>query len=170
MTRPAARPDPAPDPKVTGRHLAQAAYLYVRQSTLHQVVANTESGVRQYALRQRAVALGWPAEWVVVIDCDQGQSGARALRPAPVRDRGLGLVLAATPAGGAGRPDQPYWPTLAPPRGGYFKGSKLGTGGRFCWGWRTRFGSGLKGGTGGLPRSPAAAAKRPNMAAVLATP
>ena len=78
MTRPAARPDPAPDPKVTGRHLARAAYLDVRQSTLHQVVANTESGVRQYALRQRAVALGWPADRVVVIDCDQGQSGARA--------------------------------------------------------------------------------------------
>jgi DNA invertase Pin-like site-specific DNA recombinase len=78
MTRPAARPDAAPDPKVTGRHLARAAYLYVRQSTLHQVVANTESGVRQYALRQRAVALGWPADRVEVIDCDQGQSGARA--------------------------------------------------------------------------------------------
>jgi DNA invertase Pin-like site-specific DNA recombinase len=74
MTRPAA----SPDPKVTGRHLARAAYLYVRQSTLRQVVENTESAVRQYALRQRALALGWPADRVVVIDCDQGQSGARA--------------------------------------------------------------------------------------------
>jgi DNA invertase Pin-like site-specific DNA recombinase len=50
----------------------------VRQSTLRQVVQNTESAERQYALRQRAVALGWPAEQIVVIDSDQGQSGASA--------------------------------------------------------------------------------------------
>jgi DNA invertase Pin-like site-specific DNA recombinase len=62
--------------KVTPRHLRRAAYLYVRQSTLRQVVENTESTQRQYALRQRAVALGWPLEQVVVIDSDQGQSGA----------------------------------------------------------------------------------------------
>jgi DNA invertase Pin-like site-specific DNA recombinase len=30
------------------------------------------------ALRQRAIALGWPAEQIIVIDCDQGQSGASA--------------------------------------------------------------------------------------------
>jgi DNA invertase Pin-like site-specific DNA recombinase len=64
--------------KVTAAHLARGAYLYVRQSTLRQVVQNTESGQRQYALRQRAVALGWPADRVVVIDSDQGQSGASA--------------------------------------------------------------------------------------------
>ena len=64
--------------KVTASHLARTAYLYVRQSTLRQVVGNTESGQRQYALRQRAVALGWPAEQIVVIDQDQGQSGASA--------------------------------------------------------------------------------------------
>jgi DNA invertase Pin-like site-specific DNA recombinase len=64
--------------KVTASHLARAAYLYVRQSTLRQVVSNTESTQRQYALRQRAVALGWPAEQIVVIDQDQGQSGASA--------------------------------------------------------------------------------------------
>jgi DNA invertase Pin-like site-specific DNA recombinase len=52
--------------------------VYVRQSTLRQVLANTESATRQYALRQRAVALGWAAEQVVVIDCDQGHSGASA--------------------------------------------------------------------------------------------
>jgi DNA invertase Pin-like site-specific DNA recombinase len=66
------------DPRVTARHLARNAYLYVRQSTLRQVVENTESAARQYALRQRALALGWPAEQIVVIDCDQGQSGASA--------------------------------------------------------------------------------------------
>ena len=62
--------------KVTASHLARTAYLYVRQSTLRQVVNNTESTQRQYALRQRAVALGWPSERIVVIDTDQGQSGA----------------------------------------------------------------------------------------------
>jgi DNA invertase Pin-like site-specific DNA recombinase len=64
--------------KVTAGHLGRTAYLYVRQSTLRQVVHNTESATRQYALRQRAVALGWPAEQIVTIDCDQGQSGASA--------------------------------------------------------------------------------------------
>jgi DNA invertase Pin-like site-specific DNA recombinase len=59
--------------KVTADHLSRDAYLYVRQSTLRQVVENTESTKRQYALRQRAVALGWAVEGVVVIDSDQGQ-------------------------------------------------------------------------------------------------
>ncbi len=69
---------PTADPRVTGRHLARNAYLYVRQSTLRQVVEHTESTARQYALRQRALALGWPAEQIVVIDCDRGRSGASA--------------------------------------------------------------------------------------------
>jgi DNA invertase Pin-like site-specific DNA recombinase len=62
--------------KVTARHLKRHAYLYIRQSTLRQVFENTESRERQYALRQRAVALGWPQEQIIVVDCDQGQSGA----------------------------------------------------------------------------------------------
>jgi DNA invertase Pin-like site-specific DNA recombinase len=62
--------------KVTAGHLKKTAYLYIRQSTLRQVFENTESSQRQYALRQRAVVLGWPAERIEVIDCDQGQSGA----------------------------------------------------------------------------------------------
>jgi DNA invertase Pin-like site-specific DNA recombinase len=64
--------------KVTVAHLTRIAYLYVRQSTPRQVLENTESAQRQYALRQRAVALGWTAEKIVVIDTDQGQSGASA--------------------------------------------------------------------------------------------
>jgi len=64
--------------KVQARHLKRNAYLYVRQSTLHQVFENTESTKRQYQLRQRATALGWPIEQVVVIDCDLGQSAASA--------------------------------------------------------------------------------------------
>ena len=62
--------------KVTAGHLSRDAYLYVRQSTVRQVYENTESTRRQYALRERAVALGWPDERVVVIDTDLGQSGA----------------------------------------------------------------------------------------------
>ena len=80
--------------KITQRHLRRQAYLYVRQSTLRQVVENTESTQRQYALRQRAVALGWPIEQVVVIDRDLGQSGASAADREGfqqlVRDVGLG--------------------------------------------------------------------------------
>ena len=62
--------------KVTTEHLKRWAYLYIRQSTLRQVLENTESTQRQYALRRRALALGWPEERIIVIDHDQGQSGA----------------------------------------------------------------------------------------------
>lgn len=64
--------------KVTAEHLKRAAYLYIRQSTLRQVLENTESTERQYALRRRAVVLGWPEERIIVIDEDQGRSGASA--------------------------------------------------------------------------------------------
>lgn len=62
--------------KIEARHLKANAYLYVRQSTLRQVFENQESTKRQYALRQRAVALGWPLDRIIVIDTDLGQSGA----------------------------------------------------------------------------------------------
>src|SRR6266496_2961998 len=62
--------------KVTAQHLQRSAYLYVRQSTLRQVKENTESTQRQYALKQKALNLGWAEDQVVVIDCDLGQSGA----------------------------------------------------------------------------------------------
>ena len=62
--------------KITTSHLKRGAYLYIRQSTLRQVVENTESTKRQYALRQRAIALGWPNDRVTVIDTDLGQSGS----------------------------------------------------------------------------------------------
>ncbi len=64
--------------KVTASHLARNAYLYVRQSTLKQVLNNTESTARQYALAHRATALGWPAAQIITIDTDQGRSGASA--------------------------------------------------------------------------------------------
>jgi DNA invertase Pin-like site-specific DNA recombinase len=65
--------------KVDARHLKRNAYLYVRQSTLRQVFENTESTQRQYALKQRAVGLGWRVEQIVVVDTDLGQSGASAV-------------------------------------------------------------------------------------------
>ncbi len=64
--------------KVLPDHLKRCAYLYIRQSSMRQVLENTESTRRQYALRSRAVALGWTDERIVVIDSDQGESGASA--------------------------------------------------------------------------------------------
>lgn len=64
--------------KVAVSHLKRDAYVYVRQSTLQQLVHNTESTQRQYALSQRAVGMGWPLDRVHVIDCDLGRSGASA--------------------------------------------------------------------------------------------
>jgi DNA invertase Pin-like site-specific DNA recombinase len=62
--------------KVTAAHLSKPALLYIRQSTLKQVLHNTESTLRQHNLRGRATALGWASEQVRVIDIDQGHSGA----------------------------------------------------------------------------------------------
>ena len=64
--------------KVQPCHLERGAYLYIRQSSLRQVVENVESTKRQYALRGRAISLGWRDEQVVVVDSDQGESGASA--------------------------------------------------------------------------------------------
>jgi DNA invertase Pin-like site-specific DNA recombinase len=67
-----------PELKVTSQHLEHDAYLYIRQSTPRQVLENTESTQRQYALRDRAVALGWPLERIHVLDSDLGKSGSQA--------------------------------------------------------------------------------------------
>ena len=64
--------------KVTAAHLSRTAYLYVRQSSLKQVLHNTESAIRQYDLRGKAISLGWAADQITVIDIDQGHSGASA--------------------------------------------------------------------------------------------
>jgi len=66
--------------KVQTHHLKRHAYLYIRQSSMKQVMENTESTKRQYALRQRANALGWTDDRVIVIDSDQGESGASSAR------------------------------------------------------------------------------------------
>ena len=64
--------------KVQPHHLERGAYLYIRQSSMRQVIENVESTKRQYALRSRAIALGWRDEQIIVIDSDQGESGASA--------------------------------------------------------------------------------------------
>jgi DNA invertase Pin-like site-specific DNA recombinase len=65
--------------KVQARHLKRHAYLYIRQSSLRQVLEHTESTQRQYALQQRAIALGWASDQIIVVDSDQGLSGASAI-------------------------------------------------------------------------------------------
>ena len=64
--------------KVQPHHLERSAYLYIRQSSMRQVIENVESTKRQYALRGRAVALGWCEDQIKVVDSDQGESGASA--------------------------------------------------------------------------------------------
>jgi DNA invertase Pin-like site-specific DNA recombinase len=64
--------------KVGARHLERLAVVSVRQSTRQQVLDHGESTRLQYGLVQRAVGLGWPASRVLVIDEDQGKSGASA--------------------------------------------------------------------------------------------
>jgi DNA invertase Pin-like site-specific DNA recombinase len=65
--------------KIQSCHLVRQAFVYVRQSTLQQVLEHRESTARQYALVEQAVALGWPRSQVEVIDEDQGQSGQSAV-------------------------------------------------------------------------------------------
>jgi len=66
-------------PKIQADHLDRQALIYVRQSTLAQVQENIGSQARQYDLAKRAFELGWPQERIVVIDQDQGCSGASAV-------------------------------------------------------------------------------------------
>lgn len=60
--------------RVRPTHLERQAVVYVRQSSPHQVHHHHESRALQYALRSRAVELGWPASRVRVVDCDLGHS------------------------------------------------------------------------------------------------
>jgi DNA invertase Pin-like site-specific DNA recombinase len=62
--------------KITGEHLCRRAALYVRQSSVRQVMENQESTKRQYALRRRANELGWPDGMIDTIDDDLGVSAA----------------------------------------------------------------------------------------------
>jgi len=64
------------NPKIVAQHLERRAYVYVRQSSPHQVERNRESGRRQYGLVECAQQLGWPKDSICVIDEDQGRSGS----------------------------------------------------------------------------------------------
>jgi DNA invertase Pin-like site-specific DNA recombinase/predicted DNA-binding transcriptional regulator AlpA len=64
--------------KIAPSHLQRAAFVYIRQSSASQVEHNRESTLRQYALAQRAMALGWSEQQVSVVDEDLGLSGASA--------------------------------------------------------------------------------------------
>lgn len=66
------------NPQIAPSHLERNAYVYIRQSTLQQVLRNKESTERQYALAQRACELGWSKEQVLVVDDDLGCSGKTA--------------------------------------------------------------------------------------------
>jgi DNA invertase Pin-like site-specific DNA recombinase len=63
---------------ISEQHRSRPAYIYVRQSTLAQVRHNQESTERQYALRDKALALGWTPPTVRTLDRDLGVSGAQS--------------------------------------------------------------------------------------------
>jgi DNA invertase Pin-like site-specific DNA recombinase len=67
--------DPTRSPKLKAWHLDRSAFVYVRQSTPQQVIDHQESTARQYALADRAVALGWTTDRITTIDDDLGRSG-----------------------------------------------------------------------------------------------
>ena len=86
--------------KVKRLHTDRLAIVYVRQSTQKQVLENSESTARQYALVDRAKALGWLADRIEVIDDDLGLSGSSSVHRggfqrllAEVSSDAVGLVL-----------------------------------------------------------------------------
>ena len=64
--------------KVHAHHLDRIAIVYIRQSTLQQVERNNESTKLQYALQEKAYAMGWHNDRVIIIDEDLGRSGTNA--------------------------------------------------------------------------------------------
>jgi DNA invertase Pin-like site-specific DNA recombinase len=95
MTARATRPGENVSGKISAHHRDRLAVVYVRQSTLRQITHNTESAKMQYALVERAGALGWPPSRVLVIDEDMGYSAGGQDRPGFTRlvsEVGLGQV------------------------------------------------------------------------------
>src|SRR5512143_1228991 len=84
-------------PKIRPAHLRRQAVVYIRQSSPHQVRNNRESSSRQYALVERARALGWPAKAVEIIDEDQARSATIA-----THRQGFKALLAEIGAGQVG--------------------------------------------------------------------
>jgi len=63
--------------KIQAHHRQKMACVYLRQSTMAQVYHHQESTNRQYALKDRALELGWPPDQIRVLDADLGQSGTQ---------------------------------------------------------------------------------------------
>lgn len=61
---------------VTVQHLNRGAIVYIRQSSTYQIFNNQESLELQYALKQRAIDLGWKVDNISIIDVDLGLTGA----------------------------------------------------------------------------------------------
>lgn len=83
--------------KIQPTHRERAAYIYIRQSSLRQVEQHTAGRQRQYDLLDWTVAMGWPHERIVVIDEDQGRSGA-----VPNLREGFGRLIGAVARGEVG--------------------------------------------------------------------
>jgi len=62
--------------KIQSFHQQKMACIYLRQSTMYQVMHNQESTDRQYALQQKALQYGWDATHIRILDGDLGQSGS----------------------------------------------------------------------------------------------
>ena len=63
--------------KIQSTHLEKPAYVYIRQSSMGQVRHHQESTERQYALKDKALQLGWSADMIRILDRDLGISGAQ---------------------------------------------------------------------------------------------
>lgn len=63
--------------KILQAHKEKSAYIYIRQSSVQQVRHHQESTERQYALKTKALELGWPEEKIRTLDGDLGMSGAQ---------------------------------------------------------------------------------------------
>jgi len=99
-------------PKVTAAHLSRRALLYIRQSSLKQVIHNTESAIRQYDLRGKAITLGWAAGQITVTGIDQATPA-----PSPLTGKGSSSWSPRCPWAGPGSCsawNAPGWPATPP--------------------------------------------------------
>src|SRR5215831_19415561 len=58
---------PWEDRKIQGQHRDRCAVVYVRQSTLQQMVRHHESSRLQYSIVERALSFGWARAQVLII-------------------------------------------------------------------------------------------------------
>src|SRR5438105_9088333 len=71
---------PLMNPKIQEHHRSKPAYIYLRQSTPSQVRHHQESTERQYALREKALELGWSESLIRTLDRDLGKTGTEMAR------------------------------------------------------------------------------------------